>query len=131
MPDPDVDVDGLGYVLDIFVCPDCGTDLRLEARDGLHHEYVVAICPDECFAAAVRGASRLELDSAVSTRDPAGFCVQCQDQIVDEADAVNVTLVGNDHVVHEGECLEAHREEQERAQAFGVEVGGFEESDSA
>lgn len=122
MSNPEADVDELGDVLDVFVCPDCGTDLRLETREGLHHEYVAAICPEECFAAALRAASRLELDSAASTRGTVGYCVQCQDQIVDEANAVDVTLAGNDHVVHDGGCLQDHREEQEFAQALGVEV---------
>jgi len=111
---PDVDVDELGDVIRVIACPDCGADLRLEARDELHCEYYVAICPEECFAAALRVAGKLNLDSEAATRRAAGWCVQCQEQIVDEEDAVEVTLDGHDHVVHAGECHEAHREQQDR-----------------
>ncbi|WP_459191844.1 hypothetical protein [Halosimplex sp. J119] len=114
MTSPDVDVDELGDVIHVAACPDCGADLRLEARDDLHCEYYVAICPDECFAAALRVAGKLDLDSEAATRRAAGWCVQCQEQIVDEEDAVEVTHAGNDHVVHEGECHEAHRQQQDR-----------------
>lgn len=111
---PDVDVDELGDVVHVVVCPDCGADLRLEYRDQVHHEYYVAICPDECFATALRVGGQLDLDSEATTRRGAGWCVQCQEQIVDGADAVDVKLAGDEHVVHEGECLQDHREDQRR-----------------
>ncbi|QLH82481.1 hypothetical protein [Halosimplex pelagicum] len=113
MTSPDVDVDELGTVVRVVACPDCGKDLRLEAREGLH-EYYVAICPDECFGAALRVGGKLDIDSEAATRSPAGWCVQCQEQIVDDEDAVEVTHAGEDHIVHEGECLEAHRRQQDR-----------------
>ena len=108
------DTEDIGRVISVLICPKCGRDLRLETRDGVHHEYALAICPDEHWFEPIRVASQLELDAEVGTRKPVGWCVQCQKQIVDQDDAVNVTLAGNDHVVHSGDCLQEHREQQER-----------------
>jgi hypothetical protein len=112
---PDIDVEEIGDVINVFVCPECGEDLRLEVRDRLHSEYVAAICPEECFAVALRAAGTLDLDSEAATRRAAGWCVQCLEQVVDPDDAVDVTHGGESNIVHNGGCAEEFHRDQRRA----------------
>jgi predicted RNA-binding Zn-ribbon protein involved in translation (DUF1610 family) len=115
----DAVIEDPGSVLSIFTCPECGEDLRLETREGIGHEYAAVICPDECWGVALRIAGELELDTDADTRDPAGWCHTCQDQIVEPEDAVAVgeedlpETVSSD-LAHVGECAETYREEHRR-----------------
>lgn len=110
---PDVP-DDLGIVIGVFTCPGCGEDLRLEERENLHHEYVVAICPDECWCEPLRVGGQLELDSGAEKRKGAGYCLECQDQIIDE-DYETVEY----GILHTGECHEQWLRDQQMLSALG------------